>query len=423
MLLIYIVSAISLLQFQLLNMAIPGRFSHLVVTLLLMSIVLFTVNAWTKLEKDLLKVTVILLVYGAIVTLCGFLYHLIFKIGYFSLSDAAVSLIYFTLFVVSPSIIFCFMGKLRLAPLCYLVVAIHLFTIVVAILQIFDAFPQSSILNSSETHVLGRIAILDKEPSVASYRLFFLLWIVCFIRVSLLSNSISKRVMDLLGLSFSLLTIFAIIYVRSKLVIFVVPVAIFLALVSYSLIKNKVSYFKMSLLIPPLAFIAYQVTQTEYFNYAYTYTFVYSDGSFSTRALAAIESMRLFISVPFGTGMSYPLYLLDYIKSSSLLDTFYNSEIQSYLNTVGYNTIISPKSFLLTCMLILGFPFVVILFKVFENLVFLSKDTRSLFPNLCFFWFSMLYITVSDFNIQPLLYFSLFMVVINAYAKRKEDCI
>ncbi|MEQ5874339.1 hypothetical protein J3455_07205 [Pseudoalteromonas sp. NFXS39] len=415
----YVLTVIFLIQIQFLNMAIPGRFSHVVITLFVFILIFIFKKKLNFSERKLLIISVLVLLYGFIVSAVGFLSYSVSKTNLFYLSDSVVALIYLTIFIVTPAIIYFQFSSLNVERFCYLILFLHSVTLISAILQVLNLFPNETILNANDVYVYGRISILDKEPSVASYRLFFLLWLVFFIKQSFYSSSF--KFYSLYSFVYMILLVFSIVSVKSKLVVLLIPIILVVATFHYFFSKRKISFKKLLLFVFIFSFFLYFVTESDYFNYAVQYTFVHSDGSFSTRALVAIESVRMLLFNPFGVGMSYPLYLQEYIENSSLLSYFYNSEIKSYVDTSTYSTLISPKSFLLTSLLILGFPFVFLVILIVRNIVKLSINTNCFFINLAFMWFSIFYMVVSDFNIQPLLYFSIYMVIIKSY-ERKNYC-
>lgn len=415
----YVLTVIFLIQIQFLNMAIPGRFSHVVITLFIFILIFIFKKKLNLSEKKLLIISVLILLYGFLVSAFGFLSYSVSKANLFYLSDSIIALIYLTVFISAPVIMYLQFSGLSIERFCYLILISHGITLIVAILQVLNLFPNETILNANDVYVYGRISLLDKEPSVASYRLFFLLWLVFFIKQSFCSSGF--KFYSLYSFVYLILLVLSIVSVKSKLVVLLIPIILMVATFHYLFSKRKVSFKKLILFVFIFLFFVYFVVNSEYFNYAIQYTFVYSDGSFSTRALVAIESVRMFLFNPLGVGMSYPLYLQEYIESSSLLSYFYNSEIKSYVDENAYSTLISPKSFLLTSLLIFGFPFVFLVTLIVRNIVKLSIDTRCFFINLAFMWFSMFYMVVSDFNIQPLLYFTIYMVIIKNYERKSSN--
>jgi hypothetical protein len=406
----YIVICFFLFQIQFLNMAIPGRFTHLLMFVFVSMLILVSELKYhpSKHLKKCLLLTLLFLGYGALITSFSFFRAYISQVEGFSLGNVMISLTYLSFFCVIPLSISSVFSRTDNSKIIKLILLFHLITVITGLLQILGLFPNNTILNANDIYVHSRISILDKEPSVSTFRLVFLIWGIVYL-FSLCKLTFYKKII-LASYVFFLLLIIG--FVRSKFIIFIIPLAVIIAAVHMLFIAKKIKIMK-AIFFSGIAVISFiGILQSNYFYYAYTYTLMQSEGSFSTRMIMAIEGANVFIHNPLGVGMGYPLYLLDFLKSSSLLNYFYNQEIAGYLALTEYNTIISPKSFFITSSLILGVTFFYLVVKCFFWVLHSSRGTSSLFPNLFFFWFSFLYVLISDFNLQPLIYFTIYILLI-----------
>jgi hypothetical protein len=262
-----------------------------------------------------------------------------------------------------------------------------------------------SFLNAKDMIVEGgRLAITENEPSVATLRVVFVLFLS-----SLLMKS--NKPLALLLVVASVVLLF---YIRSKSTIFLLPISIAISGVFYIMLSSMEFSRKLKVLIyltAILVFIIALAVNSTYFYYAYHFTFIDQTGSALSRLIFFKTGLDLIIENPFGYGFAFQPFFKDALQLNILQNAISNSELRSLFNTHDMDTMLSPKSGIITIGIVGGVPLVLVFISIFyKTLTKIYGSTLGDGKKISiggFLIFMLIYSFVSEVNASFILYLSI----------------
>jgi hypothetical protein len=294
--------------------------------------------------------------------------------------------------------------------LSYLVYS-HFLYIGLGVAIIFGVPSIAALLNASDVILdSGRISITELEPSVATLRPVF---IVLLSALLIFYDRGASRLLMLLAM---LTSIYVLFYIQSKSTIFILPIALILAtsIVVFkggSKLANKMALLFVMLL--SLSLGAYNVMRSDYFYYAYHYTFVDTTGSALSRMVFAETGIRLILSNPLGFGVAYyPFFKEQLLELMPSLLSNLNDELTHMQSDGDMSSLYSPKSGILTWGVIGGLVLMLSYVKYNYTIIRdcvrtnLTSTTQVIIVSMVIFF--MLFSIVSEINASFILYLGIY---------------
>lgn len=418
--------ALILFSIQFTNLAVPGRYTHILCLVIFTLFVMYHSNVLDMRIGKKIASIITLFAYGAILTVVGFLCSTISFGNTFSVSTILIVLYYFfSYLILFVSLTFIF-RNLNVNVFLSLVLSCHSITLLIGLLTVSSILPYSGFYNVVESkEFFGRLPLLDKEPSVSSFRIAILFYF-CVISIFVSRSKLGSYS------SFFMCCVFAYLLfeVKSKSSIFLIPLSfvlssLFLVLASNkSTLKRLGSFFKIGLVLLPCLFL---VINSNYFNYAFSMTFAnYESGSSAlSRLVLGVAGLEMILSYPLGFGKSYPLYYKEYIESALAIFWGSNSELDYMLGLPNaFNSIYSPKNIIIQIGLVFGVFGLMFTVFVFVNAIrnILSSQRsfsqKNCLLSLVFFLFG--YLFVSDPTPTFIIYSTLASLLVSKFCCEKS---
>jgi hypothetical protein len=380
------------------NLPVPGRFTLLLLVLITFS---FVFKKWVKIFRKEILISFSIVLYIFILTLINTLWnHNNYEYKLLVVfTQLTYLLMYWLIFVCSGAFLYGLVKKKFFDVFIFS----HLIYILLGVLAYVGV--HFSFTNASEIVLEnGRLAITENEPSVATLRLVF---VIFFSFLVFTKSKIISKVLAVL----SLLLLFA---VQSKSTIFLLPIAFLAASIFfiYSSDAKKASKLYLFIFIFIFLFISVLIVlQTNYFQYAYHFTFVQQDGSALSRLLLAKSGVDTFINNPFGHGVVYQPFIKQALQVNVMSMGKTNNELAYLILAHDMNTMHSPKSGFITWAVAGGIPLILIyiksLYSMLKNVNYIQISNFNKIKVMSFILFLFLYSLVSEINASFIFLFSI----------------
>jgi len=286
----------------------------------------------------------------------------------------------------------------------------HIITLLAGLIIYFVGINNVHIFNHNPSIILGRLALFDKEPSYATYRVVILLFIICI--YMLLSQSFQSKILSSIYF-FIILILLSII--RSKSTIVILPLSFLIALIF--LLKLDKRTLKNFLLVFSVFLVSsYFIVNSSYFHYTYNMVFKVDNGSALSRYIGFLVGIKMFLSNPLGYGYMFQTYTQHYLMQVVSNFQFLNDEISGWLAIKQYNTILDTKNGFTNFIATSGVVGLYFLLKLLrKNLYLIKKSTHIPFSIKLIlssaFIYSFVSLFVSALSLNIIIYFTIFYIL------------
>ncbi|QYJ79925.1 hypothetical protein [Shewanella acanthi] len=291
-----------------------------------------------------------------------------------------------------------------------LLIYTHVFYLILGVAVVFGASDLVAYLNASPVILdSGRISVTELEPSVATLRPGFILFVTYII------FSYNRKVSSVTVYILTALVLFVLFNIKSKSIIFILPLSILFSTMLVVLIAKGKLVNKVSILLTfiPVGLIAsHYILQSEYFTYAFHFTFVDVSGSSLSRLLFAQTGVNLFVNNPFGYGVTYYPFFKEELLNVISINNFILNEELLYMQSDGdMSSLFSPKSGLLTWSVnggvVLILAYLVYSFSIVRNCLRTNLNSKLQIAIISSIIFFVSFSMISEINASFVLYFGI----------------